>query len=58
MLVQTKGQTFLYPENYVTLDEIYELITAITQKNIVTGIIPYNQKVTQGEIATILVETF
>lgn len=58
MLVQTKGQTFLYPENNVTLDEVYEVITAITQKNIVTGIIPYNQKVTQWQIATILVEVF
>lgn len=58
ILVQTKGQLFLYPNQAITLDEVYELVTAVTEKKFITGIIQFNQQITQGEIATVLMQAF
>ena len=58
ILIQTKGQLFLYPDQAITLDEVYELVTAVTGKKFITGIIKFNQQITQGEIATVLMQAF
>jgi hypothetical protein len=58
ILIRTKWQVFLEPEATITTDEVYEILAAIVNKNIVTGIIQAGSPISQGKIAQIIVEVF
>lgn len=58
LLVQTKGQLFIQPDIQATLDEAYEIIQTITDKNFITGIINADTPITQEKLAQILVDAF
>jgi len=58
LVIQTKGQKFIDPDAIATLDEVYEIITAIVKNNLITGIIDANTAITQEKLAMILVDTF
>lgn len=58
ILIQTKGELFLEPNRTATLDEAYEIIRVITEKNFITGIIDADTPITQEKLAKLLVDAF
>jgi len=58
LLIQTKGQTFIEPQRVATLDEAYEVLQSVTNKNFITGIIDANTPITQETRAKLLVDAF
>ncbi len=58
ILVHTKGQTLLQPDQAITMDEVYEILFAITDRDIITGIIDHNQTMQQDAIASAIVQYF
>lgn len=58
LLIQTKGQLFIQPNNQATVDEAYEIMQTITGKSFITGIISADTAITQEKLAQILVDAF
>lgn len=58
ILIQTKGQIFIEPNRTATLDEAYEILQTITNKNFITGIIQADTPITQEKLAKLLVDAF
>jgi hypothetical protein len=58
VLIQTKGQIFVEPDRTATLDEAYEILQTITNKNFITGIIDAQTPITQEKLAKLLVDAF
>lgn len=58
ILIQTKGQILIEPDRIATVDEAYEILQTITEKNFITGIIDADTAITQEKLAKLLVDAF
>jgi hypothetical protein len=58
ILIQTKGQTFIDPDAKITIDEVYEILSSITDKQFITGIIQADTPMPQDQIAQAIVDAF
>jgi hypothetical protein len=58
ILIHTKGKTFIDPDAKITIDEVYEILSTITNKQFITGIIEANTPMPQDQIAQAIVDAF
>lgn len=58
ILIRTRGQIFLDPDAMIHKDEVYEILTAISEKHFVTGIITAQSTIQQDQIAQAIVDAF
>jgi len=58
ILVYTKWQIFINPDQDITMDEVYEILFTITGNDIITGIIDHDKAMQQDEIASAIIQYF